>query len=129
MNSANVTDPVTGGSAINLPVDVISEVSVLSNPYDVQYGKFAGAVSTVHTQVSDFDKFRFKVQNFMPRMWRRDGDIIGIESATPRLKLSGPVVKGRLALTQSFEYRFIRTEIEGAGLPQLERDTQLESFD
>ena len=129
VNSANVTDPVTGGTAINLPVDVISEVSVLSNPYDAQYGKFAGAVSTVHTQVSDFDKFRFKVQNFMPRMRKRDGDIIGIESATPRLKLSGPVIKGRLALTQSFEYRFVRTEIEGAGLPQLERDTQLESFD
>jgi hypothetical protein len=49
VNSANVTDPVTGGPAINLPIDVVSSVQVISNPYDPQYGKFTGAVSTVAT--------------------------------------------------------------------------------
>jgi TonB dependent receptor-like, beta-barrel len=129
VNSANVTDPVTGSSAINLPVDVVSNVTVLSNPYDAQYGKFAGAVSAVSTQVSDSGRFHFQLQNFMPRARKRDGDIVGIESTTPRLTLSGPVVPGRVALTQSFEYRYVRTEIKQAGLPQLQRDTQLESFD
>lgn len=32
VNSANVTDPVTGGPAINLPIDVVSSVQVISNP-------------------------------------------------------------------------------------------------
>jgi hypothetical protein len=39
VNSANVTDPVTGSPAMNLPVDVVSSVQVISNPYDPQYGK------------------------------------------------------------------------------------------
>ena len=45
VNSANVTDPVTGSPAINLPVDVVSSVQVISNPYDPKYGRFTGAVS------------------------------------------------------------------------------------
>ncbi len=129
VNSVNVTDPVTGASAINLPVDVVSDVTVLSNPYDSQYGKFAGAITTVTTQVSDFNKFRFKVQNFFPGFRKRDGAWAGIEKFMPRVTMSGPVKKGRLALTQSLEYRYVRTEIEQAGLPPLERDTHLESFD
>src|SRR6516162_407062 len=47
VNSANVTDPVTGSPAINLPVDVVASVQVISNPYDPQYGRFTGAVSSV----------------------------------------------------------------------------------
>jgi len=129
VNSANVTDPVTGSSAINLPVDVVSEVKVLSNPYDAEYGKFAGAVSEVQTQVSQFDQIHFQLQNFMPRLRYRDDSIVGVESATPRLTFTGPVVPGKVALTQSLEYRFVRTEVEQAGLPVLERDTKLESFD
>ena len=66
VNSANVTDPVTGGPAINLPIDVVASVQVISNPYDPQYGKFAGAVSTVATKTSDYDKFHVSVQNFIP---------------------------------------------------------------
>src|SRR6266849_2136315 len=34
VNSANVTDPVTGGPALNLPIDVVASVQVISNPYD-----------------------------------------------------------------------------------------------
>jgi hypothetical protein len=33
VNSANVTDSVTGGPAINLPIDMVSSVQVISNPY------------------------------------------------------------------------------------------------
>ena len=75
VNSANVTDPVTGGPAINLPIDVVSSVQVISNPYDPQYGKFTGAVSTVTTKTSDYEKFHFSFQNFIPRLRDRDGTI------------------------------------------------------
>ena len=42
VNSANVTDPATGGQAINLPIDVVSSVQVISNPYDPEYGNSLG---------------------------------------------------------------------------------------
>jgi carboxypeptidase family protein len=127
VNSANVTDPVTGGPAINLPIDVVSSVQVISNPYDPQYGKFTGAVSTVATKTGNYDKFHVSLQNFVPRLRDRDGIIAGIGSATPRLTFTGPILKDRVAFTQSFEYRFVRTPVNS--LPALQRDTKLESFD
>jgi len=127
VNSANVTDPVTGGPAINLPIDVVSSVQVISNPYDPQYGKFTGAVSTVATKTSDYEKFHFSIQNFLPRLRDRDGSIMGLGAATPRTTITGPVRKDRIAITQSFEYRYVRTPVNS--LPPSKRDTKLESFD
>ena len=127
VNSANVTDPATGGQAINLPIDVVSSVQVISNPYDPEYGKFTGAVSSVETRTSDFDKFHFSVQNLVPRARDRDGSIVGIGAFTPRATITGPLIKDRLAFTQSLEYRFVRTPVES--LPPLQRDTKLESLD
>ena len=127
VNSANVTDPVTGSPALNLPIDVVQSAQVISNPYDPQYGRFTGAVSTVDTKTGNFDGYHFSIQNIFPRVRDRDGHIIGIGAATPRATLTGPLVKGRLSFTQSFEYRFIYTPVNS--LPYYDRDTKLESFD
>ena len=43
------------------------------------------------------------------------------------MTFTGPLIKGRIAITQSFEYRYIRTPVNS--LPPLQRDTKLESFD
>ncbi len=126
VNSANVTDPATGEQAISLPVDVIEEVEVLPNPYGAEYGKFAGAVTNIETKPST-DKWSYSLNNFIPRLRRRDGSIRGVESATPRLTLSGPLVPGKLAVLQSFEYRLSRNPV--TSLPELEQDTDIESFD
>lgn len=127
VNSANVTDPATGSPAINVPIDVISSVQVISNPYDPQYGKLTGAVSTVETKTGEFEKFHFSFQNLFPRLRDRDGTIRGIGASTPRTTFTGPLIKNRLAITQSFEYRYVRTPVNS--LPALQRDTKLESFD
>src|ERR1700675_798984 len=127
VNSANVTDPATGGQAISLPIDVVSSVQVISNPYDPEYGKFTGAVSSVETRTGNFDKFHFSIQNLAPRARDRDGSIVGIGGFTPRTTITGPLIKDRLAFTESLEYRFVRTPVES--LPPLQRDTTLESFD
>ena len=126
VNSANVTDPATGDQAINLPVDVIQNIEVLPNPYSAEYGKFAGAVTSIETKKAT-GNWRFWLNNFLPRARRRDGNIRGIESATPRLTVSGPLYKDKVFLMQSFEYRLSRTPI--TSLPELERDTDTESFD
>jgi outer membrane receptor for ferrienterochelin and colicin len=127
VNSTNVTDPVTGGSAISLPVDVVASVQVVSNPYDPQYGRFTGAVSTVTTKNSDFENFHFSIQNFVPRPRDRDGSIRGIASSTPRMTFTGPLVSDHLAITQSFQYRYVQTPVNS--LPPFQRDTRLQSFD
>jgi len=126
VNSANVTDPATGSPAISLPIDVVSSVKVISDPYDPEYGKLTGAVSNVETKTGDFEGYHFSIQNILPRPRVRDGSFVGIESATPRMTFTGPLVKDRVAFTQSFEYRFVRTPVNS--LPPLQRDMKLEGF-
>jgi hypothetical protein len=126
VNSADVTDPATGTTAINLPIDVVSSIQVLSTPYDPEYGKFTGAVSNVETRAGDFNKFRVSAQNLMPRLRRVDGSVMGLASVTPRVTISGPIAKDRVAFTQSLEYRYERSPVDS--LPSLERDIESENF-
>jgi outer membrane receptor for ferrienterochelin and colicin len=126
VNSASVTDPVTGESAINLPLEAVQSVEVVANPYAAEYGQFTGAVTTVQTK-SGADKFNVNTQSMFPRMRRRGGSFVGIGAFTPRVTISGPIIKDKLQFMQSFEYRFVRTPVES--LPPLKRDTGLESFD
>jgi Carboxypeptidase regulatory-like domain len=126
VNSANATDPATGNPGMALPIDVVASVQVISNPYDPQYGKLTGAVSTLETKTSNFKGFHASIQNFIPRARVRDGAIFGIGSATPRLTFTGPLLANRIAFTQSLEYRFVRTPVNS--LPPFQRDTTLESF-
>src|SRR5271157_2418032 len=125
VNSANVTDPATGSPGLDLPIDVVASVKVISNPYDSQYGKLTGAVSVIDTKTSDYEKFHFSIQNVMPRLRVRDGTVFGIGGATPRMTITGPILNDRIAFTQSIEYRFIRTPVNS--LPAFKRDTTLQS--
>ena len=127
VNSADVTDPATGGTAISIPIDVISKVEVFSTPYDPEYGKFTGAVSNVETRPGNFNKFHISAQNLLPRLRRLDGSIMGIGAVTPRVTFSGPIVKDRVAFTESVEYRYERSPI--TSLPPLQSNTQSETFD
>jgi hypothetical protein len=126
VNSASVTDPATGNPAMNLPIDVVEAVKVIPDPYDPEYGRLTGAVSDVETMTGNFNAFHLSVQNLLVRPRKRSGDFVGIESATPRFTVTGPLVKDKVAFTESFEYRFIRTPVES--LPQLQRDMKLEGF-
>jgi len=126
VNSANVTDPVTGESAINLPIEAVQSVEVLTNPYAAEYGELTSGVTSVQTR-SGSDKFQANATSFFPSLRRRGGSFVGIAAFTPRVTFSGPIIKDKLKFFQSFEYRFIRTPVEN--LPPLSRDTDLESFD
>jgi TonB dependent receptor/Carboxypeptidase regulatory-like domain len=127
VDSANASDPATGSPAISVPIDVVSSVQVISNPYDPEYGQLIGAVSSVDTKTGDYEKPHFSIQNLMPRARDRDGHILGIGAFTPRTTVTLPLIKDRLALTQSLEYRSVDTPVNS--LPYNARDTKLESFD
>ena len=125
VNSTNVTDPATGSPGLDVPIDVVASVQVISNPYDPQYGKLTGAVATLDTKTSDFDNWHISVHNFLPRIRVRDDTVDGIGAATPRFTFTGPLWADHIAFTQSFEYRFVRTPVNS--LPPFERDTTLQS--
>ncbi len=126
VNSVNVTDPVTGQYAMELPIEAIESVKVYSSPYLAEFGKFTGAVTSIQTRQGT-NKWKVLFTNFIPRLRKRLGKIMGIESATPRFALAGPVIKDKLWISQNLEYRFIRTKV--TSLPELHNETVLETFD
>ena len=129
VSSLNVTDPVTGAPAIELPLDAVDTVQVYSNPYSSEFGKFAGAVTTIETRSGSND-LRYLFLGVLPRPRWRDGKIYGIGAATPRIAVGGPIKKDKLFFFQSIEYRFIRTNVPSLeALEEHQRDIKRESFD
>jgi hypothetical protein len=126
VNSVSAIDPVTGQSAISLPLEAVESVKVLADPFSAEYGRFAGGITEVQTRKGT-DEWKVLFTNFFPRIRVREGSIMGLESITPRLTFAGPLRKGKLYLFQSFDYRFVRTPV--SSLPEFRRDQQFETFD
>jgi len=129
VSSLNVTDPVTGSPAIELPLEAVDTIQVYSNPYSAEFGKFTGAVTSIETR-SGSNKWRYLLTGTLPRPRWRDGHLFGIASVTPRVAVGGPIIKDKLFFFQSLEYRFVRTDVPSLKtLNFSERDIQRESFD
>jgi len=129
VSSLNVTDPVTGSPAIELPLEAVETVHVYSNPYSAEYGKFTGAVTSIETRSGSND-WRYLVTGTLPRPRLRDGHIFGIAAVTPRIAVGGPIKKDKLFFFQSLEYRFVRTNVPSLeDLDERQSDIQRESFD
>ncbi|HEU4835299.1 MAG TPA: carboxypeptidase regulatory-like domain-containing protein [Pyrinomonadaceae bacterium] len=129
VSSLNVTDPVTGAPAIELPLEAVDTVQVHSNPYSSEFGKFTGAVTTIETRSGSND-LRYLFLGVLPRPRWRDGKIYGIGAATPRIAVGGPIKKDKLFFFQSVEYRFVRTNVPSLeALDEHQRDIKRESFD
>ena len=129
VSSLNVTDPVTGAPAIELPIDAVDTVQVHSNPYSSEFGKFTGAVTTIETRSGD-NNLRYLFLGVLPRPRWRDGKLYGVGAATPRIAVGGPIIKDKLFFFQSVEYRFVRTNVPSLeALDEHQRDIKRESFD
>ena len=129
VSSLNVTDPVTGNPAIELPLEAVETVNVYSNPYSAEYGKFSGAVTSIETRSGSND-WRYLVTGTLPRPRLRDGHIYGIGAVTPRIAIGGPIKKDKLFFFQSLEYRFVRTNVPSLeDLDERQSDIERESFD
>ena len=129
VSSLNVTDPVTGNPAIELPLEAVDSIQVYSNPYSAEYGKFTGAITAIETR-SGSNQWRYLLTGTLPRPRFRDGKLFGISAVTPRVAVGGPIKKDKLFFFQSLEYRFVRTNVPSLeDLDQQQRDIQRESFD
>jgi len=117
VNGVNATDPVTGQFAMELPLSVVDTVEVHAIPYSAEFGRVSGAVANVRTRAGD-DHWDVDFGSLLPTPRVRDGKLKGINTATPRLKVSGPLREGRAWISQAFSYRYARSrvkeEIQGA---------------
>ncbi len=115
LNGADITDPVSGNPAFDIPLEAAANDHVEDNPYSAEFGKTTGGASNLETKTGG-DKLKFGAARVFPIFHR----IIGgkIDSFRPRLTFSGPIIRKRLNFVQSFEYRFSRTYVPSLAAPR-----------
>jgi hypothetical protein len=110
-------DAATGLSQGSLPDDAIDSVTVLPNPYAVEFGRFSSGLVVVNTRRAT-DKWRTRLNQLDPAFRNKRHtllDPVGISSFNPRFETGGPLVKNKLFLLEAVQYRYRTTEI--ASLP------------
>jgi len=105
VNGVDVTDPVSGNLAFDIPLEAAAAVQVEENPYSAEYGHLTGAATNLETKGGG-NKFKLGATRFFPVFHNIFGG--AVDSFRPRVTLSGPVIGNRLLFLQSFEYRFSR---------------------
>lgn len=105
VNGADVTDPVTGNLAFDIPLEAAQSVQIEENPYSAEFGKFTGGVTNLQTKGGG-DKFKVSAARFFPTFHNIFST--QVDSFRPRITFSGPLIAKRLFFLQSFEYRFSR---------------------
>ena len=110
VNGSNVTDPLTGAFAVELPLKAVETVEVHTLPYSAEFGTVTAAVTNVVTRAGG-DKWDVDFGSLWPSLRFRDGTVQGINSATPRVQVSGPLKKGKAWISQGFNFRFVRSRV------------------
>jgi len=93
LNGFEVSDPATGALTTRLNVDTVQTLEWDQSRFSPSEGKGSAGVLDIKTEMGD-DHWRFGGTNFIPGVGSRDG--WHLDHWTPRLKLSGPLAKGRL---------------------------------
>jgi len=123
VNGADITDPVTGNLAFDIPLEAASSVHIEDNPYSAEFGRTTGGATNLETKVGG-DKLKFRAARIFPAFH----NIIGpkVDSFRPRVTVSGPLIGKRLSFMQSVEYRFSRVYVPS--LPSPQDDSTSEAF-
>src|SRR5579864_3645004 len=110
VNSADVTDPATGQFGLTVPIDTVETINVYQTPFLAEFGRFTGGVVSVETRRGG-DKWKWELNDPFPDFRIRSYQMRGLRDATPRLNLEGPLIEGKLYLSEGFEYEMRKTEV------------------
>lgn len=123
INGVDITDPVTGNLAFDIPLEAAANVRTEENPYSAVFGRLTGGATDLETKGGS-NKFKVTAARVFPTF--RNTFSGPIDSFRPRITFSGPVARDRLFFMQSLEYRFTRTRVPSLEAPGDE--TTSESF-
>jgi hypothetical protein len=130
LGPGSFVDPATGLSQVKLPDDAIDKVTVLPNPYAVEYGRFSSGLVLIQTRRAS-DRWRTRLNNLDPSFRTERGrplKIVGIASFEPRIEIGGPLIKNRLFIQQSAQYRYRVSEVPSRSPEDLKRSHAFSSF-
>ena len=113
LGPGTLVDPSTGQTQVSLPDDAIDSVSVLPNPYAVEYGRFSSGLVVIQTRRAG-DKWKARLNNWDPAFrTKRSSPItpLGIGLWAPRMEMGGPLIDGRLFLEQTAQFRYSASDV------------------
>ncbi|MGA2607359.1 MAG: carboxypeptidase regulatory-like domain-containing protein [Terriglobia bacterium] len=126
IDSAETVDPVTGSFSIQVPVDAVESVEVQKTAYQAQYGRFTGGLTSVQTK-APLNKWNWQLNDFLPAVRIKSGQIVGISDDSPRLGFTGPILSDKLSFSESFMYDINKQPVRGLAWPH--NETKKEGFD
>jgi len=125
-----MVDPSTGLSKILLPDDAIESVSVLPNPYAVEFGRFSSGVVVIQTRRAG-DKWRLRLNDIDPTFRTHRGspvEIIGLGREAPRVEFGGPIIKDKLFVQQAAQFIYNAADVPSLPEDLLHTSTSFSSF-
>ncbi len=114
VNGVDITDPVTGNLAFDIPLEAAANVRTEENPYSAVFGRLTGGATELETKGGG-NKFKVSAARLFPTF--RKIFTGPIDSFRPRVTFSGPVARDRLFFLQSLEYRFTRFRVPSLKAP------------
>lgn len=125
-----MVDPSTGLARVMLPDDAIESVSVLPNPYAVEFGRFSSGVVVIQTRRAS-DVWRMRINDIDPTFRTHRGspvEIIGLGRWAPRVEFGGPIVKDRLFVQQAMQFVYNAADVPSLSEDLLHTATSFSSF-
>ena len=125
-----MVDPSTGLSRVTLPDDAIESVSVLPNPYAVEFGRFSSGIVIIQTRRAG-DTWKLRINDFDPTFRTHRGspvEIIGLGRWAPRVEFGGPVVKEKLFIQQAMQFIYNASDVPSLPEDLLHTATSFSSF-
>src|SRR6185295_775406 len=103
---------------VSRPDDAIDSVAVLANPYAVEYGRFSSGLVVIQTRRAG-EEWKVRLNNIDPTFCAKRTspiDLLGIGWWALRIEAGGPLIKGKLFLEQTAQFRYRAADV--ASLPQ-----------
>jgi hypothetical protein len=106
----NVTDPATGVSSIDPPIESVAHVDVLKDPMAVTFGGALGSMASIETRTGG-DVLDAGVQGFLPRPRLSSQGFGTLEGFSPRAHVGGR--SGPVQFFVAAEYDYNRFAVPG----------------
>ena len=116
VDNAETVDPVTGSFSIDVPLDAVESIDVFKSAYQVEYGRFAGGLTTLQTKAPE-SKWAYELNDFVPTPRFEGGHLVGIQDDSPRLYFSGPLMGDKFTFSEAFTYDYSAEPVRGLAWP------------
>jgi hypothetical protein len=110
VNSTDVTDPATGQFGLTVPIDSVEAIHVYQTPFLAEYGRFTSGLVAVDTRRGG-EKWKWELNDPLPEFYIRSWRLRGLKDATPRFNFEGPIVAGKLYISEGIDYEIRKTEV------------------